>query len=59
MGKCKTSVKLHWYSGADLRFPVGGGANPPGGGRQHTNLPDFPKNCRGRPLESTTGTEQK
>ena len=26
-------------------FPVGGGANPPEGGRQHTNFPDFPKNC--------------
>ena len=32
-------------AGADAGFPVGGGANTPGGGRQHTNLPDFPKNC--------------
>ena len=32
-------------AGVDPRFPVGGGANPPGGVRQHTNLPDFPKNC--------------
>ena len=32
-------------TGADPGFTVGGGANPPGGGRQHTNLPDFPKNC--------------
>ena len=32
-------------TGADPGFPVGGDANPPGGGRQHTNLPDFPKNC--------------
>ena len=32
-------------AGVDPRFPVGGGANPPGGVRQHTNLADFPKNC--------------
>ena len=32
-------------SGADPGFPKAGGANPPGDGRQHTNLPDFPKNC--------------
>ena len=25
--------------------PVGGGAKPMGRGCQHTNLPDFPKNC--------------
>ena len=31
-------------SGADPGFPVGGGANPRGG-RQHTILPNFPKNC--------------
>ena len=31
------------HVGADTRFPVGGGANP--WGRQHTSLPDFPKNC--------------
>ena len=30
--------------GVDLGFPVGGGANLPGRGHQHTNLPDFPKN---------------
>ena len=30
--------------GADTGFSVGGGANPPGG-RQHTNLSDFPENC--------------
>ena len=29
---------------ADLGFPRGGGANSPGG-RQHTILPKFPKNC--------------
>ena len=31
------------HVGADTRFSVGGGANP--WGRQHTSLPDFPKNC--------------
>ena len=31
-------------AGADSGFPVGGGANPRGEGRQHTNFPDFPKN---------------
>ena len=31
---------------ADPGFPRGGGANSPGGGgRQHTILPNFPKNC--------------
>ena len=30
---------------ADPGFPRGGGANSPGGGRQHTILPCFPKNC--------------
>ena len=36
---------LH-YSVADPGFPPGGGANSPGeGGRQHTILPKFPKNC--------------
>ena len=31
---------------ADLGFPRGGGVNSPGGGgRQHTILPNFPKNC--------------
>ena len=58
-------------SGTDLGFPVGGGANPPGEGRQHTNLPDFPKNCmklrnfwsvgegahRGVPLGSATACD--
>ena len=51
---------------ADPGFPRGGGANSPGG-RQHTILPNFPKNCmklkefgpRGRPsrppLRSSTG----
>ena len=29
---------------ADPGFPQGGGANSPGG-RQHTILPNFPKNC--------------
>ena len=29
---------------ADPGFPRGGGANSPGG-RQHTKLPNFPKNC--------------
>ena len=29
---------------ADPGFPRGGGANSPGG-RQHTILPNFPKNC--------------
>ena len=33
------------YPVADLGFPLGGGANSPGGGRQHTILPNFPKNC--------------
>ena len=32
-------------AGADPEFPVGGGANPPGGGHQYTNLPDLLKNC--------------
>ena len=30
--------------GADPEFPVGGGANPPGG-YQHMILPNFVKNC--------------
>ena len=30
---------------ADPGFPRGGGANCPGGGRQHTILSKFPKNC--------------
>ena len=32
---------------ADTEFPVGRGAHPRGGGRQHTNLPDFPKKLHG------------
>ena len=32
------------FAGADPGFPVGGGANPPGG-RQHMILPNFAKNC--------------
>ena len=58
-------------SGADPGFPVEEGANPPGEGRQHTNLPDFPKNCmklrnfwlveegahRGAPLGSATACD--
>ena len=33
------------HSVADPGFLRGGGANSPGGGRQHTILPYFPKNC--------------
>ena len=33
-----------WFTGADPGFPVGGGANLPGG-RQHMILPNFAKNC--------------
>ena len=46
---------------ADPGFPGGGGANSPGGGgRQHTILRKFPKNCMklkefGPPLRSATG----
>ena len=32
------------WSVTDPGFPRGGGASPPGG-RQHTILPNFPKNC--------------
>ena len=32
-------------AGADPGFPVGGGANPPGCGRQHTILPNYLENC--------------
>ena len=32
------------YAEGDPGFPLGFGANPPGG-RQHINMPDFPKNC--------------
>ena len=38
----KTGIHI---SVADPRFPRGGGANSPGGGRQHTIFPNFPKNC--------------
>ena len=50
-------------SGPDPGFPIGGGANPPGG-RQHMILSNFAKNCMklrkfwamgGRPSKSTTG----
>ena len=37
-------INCHQLTGADPGFPVGGGANCPGG-RQHTILPNFPKNC--------------
>ena len=36
---------LQPFTVADPGFPRGGGANSPGGGRQHTNLPNFPKTC--------------
>ena len=36
---------IQYYAGADPGFPVGGGANSPRRGCQHTNLPDFSKNC--------------
>ena len=41
------AVKMSSIPVADLGFPRGGGANSPGGGggRQHTILPKFPKNC--------------
>ena len=29
------------FAGVDLGFHMGGGANPPVGGHQHTNLSDF------------------
>ena len=32
------------FAEADPGFPIGGGANPPGG-RQHMILPNFAKNC--------------
>ena len=38
------SRKLLHFPGSDTRFPIGGGANPPGG-CQHMILPNFPKNC--------------
>ena len=40
-----TTTKKGTLTGADACFPLGGGVNPPGGERQHTNLADFPKNC--------------
>ena len=42
---CPLNPNLHLNSGAETGFPVGGGAHRPGGGRQHTNLPDCSKNC--------------
>ena len=37
---------LVFITGADPGFPVGEGANPPGGGGcQHMILPNFEKNC--------------
>ena len=35
----------HHWSVTDLGFPQGGGVNPPRGGREHTILPNSPKNC--------------
>ena len=57
--KCDNCCQSVCDTGADTGFPVGGGTNPWGGGRQHTNLPDFPKNCMKlrkfwSPLESAT-----
>ena len=57
------SPEIISYTGADPGFPVGGGADPLGG-RQHTILLNFPKNCMksrkfwavgGRPPKSATG----
>ena len=42
----------HWWPVADSGFPWGGGTNP----RQHTILPNFPKNCA--PLRSASGFTQ-
>ena len=49
-----TSIKYWWFQ-IQITFTwllqrqiqdfPGGGANSPGGGRQHTILPNFPKNC--------------
>ena len=44
MKKNNTGMGMHYNTGADTGFPVAMGANPEGG-RQHTHLPDFPKNC--------------
>ena len=41
---CVASVKCALAPVADPGFPRGGDANSPGG-RQHTILPNFPKNC--------------
>ena len=43
--KLSIRVQVEQGSGADPGLSVGGGADLPGEGRQHTNLPDFPKNC--------------
>ena len=40
----RSLLECFLVTGADPGFPVGGGANPLGG-RQHTILPNFPKNC--------------
>ena len=45
----KYVLQFPWLnSGADPGFPLGGGANRPGGGgvqKKNMNLPKFPKNC--------------
>ena len=38
------TIFLGLYTAADPGFPQGG-RQLPGGGRQHTILPNFPKNC--------------
>ena len=38
-------MKIWKMAVADPEFPRGGGAEPPGGWRQHTVLLKFPKNC--------------
>ena len=42
-----TFCDVHSGGRGDPGFPVGGGTNHPGRGRgrQHTSLPEFPKNC--------------
>ena len=42
---CQLQSNSRPCPGADLGFPIGGGADPPGGGRQHTILSNFPENC--------------
>ena len=41
---CIQVAGSEYLTGADAGFPVGGGADPLGG-RQHTILLNFPKNC--------------